>query len=145
MRTNTTSKAWRPPTSIHQRNRVAPDRIRSIVEAYGKVRNNLEMHEAGFPTEQYLVERVCEGLAVYGMEGVGEGRDSSASKLLIEAVDKADARPLWVSVWGGPNVLAQALWRVRASRSAAELERFVAKLRVYTISDQDDSGPMATQ
>jgi hypothetical protein len=47
---------------------------------------------------------------------------------------------LWVPVWGGPNVLAQALWKVRATRPAKELQRFVAKLRVYTISDQDDSG-----
>ena len=44
-------------------------------------------------------------------------------------------------VWGGPNVLAQALWKVRATRPAEALDRFVAKLRVYTISDQDDSGP----
>jgi hypothetical protein len=29
----------------------------------------------------------------------------------------------------------------RATRSPAELKRLVAKLRVYTISDQDDSGP----
>lgn len=42
-------------TSIHQRNRIAPDRIRSIVEAYGQVRDNLETHEAGFPTQQYLI------------------------------------------------------------------------------------------
>lgn len=128
-------------TSIHQRAKIAPERIRSIVEAYGKVRDNLETHEAGFPTEKYLQERICEGLVVYGMNGVGEGKDSSASKLLIEAADKPDPRPLWVSVWGGPNVLAQALWKVRATRSAAELEKFVSKLRVYTISDQDDSGP----
>jgi hypothetical protein len=46
-----------------------------------------------------------------------------------------------VPVWGGPNVLAQALWKVRETRSKAELEKFVAALRVYTISDQDDSGP----
>ena len=32
-------------TSIHQQRRVAPQRIRSIVEAYGKVRDNLEEHE----------------------------------------------------------------------------------------------------
>ncbi len=87
------------------------------------------------------MSRVCEGLAVYGMNGVGEGHDSSASRLLIEVVDKPDPRPVWVTVWGGPNVLAQALWKVRATRTGAELEKFVAKLRVYTISDQDDSGP----
>jgi hypothetical protein len=44
-------------------------------------------------------------------------------------------------VWGGPNVLAQALWKVRETRSPEELKKFVSKLRVYTISDQDDSGP----
>ena len=44
-------------------------------------------------------------------------------------------------VWGGPNCLAQALWKVRATRSPEALEKFVAKLRVYTISDQDDTGP----
>jgi hypothetical protein len=75
------------------------------------------------------------------MSAVGEGKDSPASEMLIKAVDKNDPRPLWVPVWGGPNVLAQALWKVRKTRSAEELKKFVAKLRVYTISDQDDSGP----
>lgn len=42
---------------------------------------------------------------------------------------------------GGANTLAQALFDARRERSPAELERLVAKRRVYTISDQDDSGP----
>jgi hypothetical protein len=128
-------------TSIHQRGRVAPQRIRRIVEAYGKVRDNLEKHEPGFPTVEFLRARISEGIPVYGMDGVGEGKDSPGSELLIRAVDKDDPRPIWVTVWGGPNVLAQALWKVRATRSAEEIKRFVAKLRVYTISDQDNSGP----
>jgi hypothetical protein len=132
-------------TSIHQRGRVAPQRIRQIVKAYGEVRDNLEKHEPGFPTSEFLLSRVHEGLPVYGMEGVGEGKDSPGSELLIQAVDRDDPRPLWVTVWGGPNVLAQALWKVRAMRPMEELERFVAKLRVYTISDQDDSGPWLRQ
>jgi hypothetical protein len=128
-------------TSIHQQKRVAPQRIRQIVEAYGKVRDNLEKHEAGFPSGELLLARVSEGLPVYGLEGVGEGRDSPGSELLIHAVDRDDPRPVWVSVWGGPNVLAQALWKVRATRSPEALAAFVGRLRVYTISDQDDSGP----
>jgi hypothetical protein len=128
-------------TSIHQRRRVAPQRIRQIVEAYGKVRDNLEKHEPGFPTAEFLRARISEGIPVYGMDGVGEGKDSPGSELLIRAVDHDDPRPLWVTVWGGPNVLAQALWKVRVTCSAEELKRFVAKLRVYTISDQDNSGP----
>lgn len=128
-------------TSIHQRTRVAPQRIRRIVEAYGQVRDNLQVHEQGFPTAGSLLEKVTEGLPVYGMNGVGEGKDSPASRKLIEAVDKDDSRPLWVTIWGGPNVLAQSLWIVRQTRTDKELQRFIAKLRVYTISDQDNSGP----
>jgi hypothetical protein len=75
------------------------------------------------------------------MNAVGEGMDSSGSEFLIEVADRNDSRPLWVTAWGGPNVLAQALWKVRATRSAEDLARFVSKLRVYTISDQDNSGP----
>ncbi|MDI1250717.1 MAG: DUF1593 domain-containing protein [Lacunisphaera sp.] len=128
-------------TSTHQKNRVAPQRIRQIVSAYGQVRDNLEKHEAGFPTGDFLLARVSEGLPVYGLTGVGEGKDSPGSALLIQAVDRDDPRPLWVPVWGGPSVLAQALWKVRTSRSSEALAKFVGKLRVYTISDQDDTGP----
>ncbi len=128
-------------TSIHQRNKTAAWRIREIVEAYGKVRDNLELHERGYPTARQLLSVIKEGLPAYGMAAVGEGRDSSGSEALIAAVDRDDPRPVWVPVWGGPNVLAQALWKVRATRSPQALATFVGKLRVYTISDQDDSGP----
>lgn len=128
-------------TSIHQQDKVAPQRIRQITEAYGKVRDRLEEHEPGFPSTEFLLAHISEGLPVYGMEAVGDGKDSPGSELLIRAADSDDPRPLWVTAWGGPNVLAQALWKVRETRSPEELNRFVAKLRVYTISDQDDSGP----
>lgn len=128
-------------TSIHQKNHVAPQRLHRIVDAYARIRDNLELHESGFPRAAQLKELISEGLPEYGMGGVGEGKDSPGSELLIRAVDKKDARPLWVTVWGGPNVLAQALWKVRNTRSPEETSKFVAKLRVYAISDQDDSGP----
>jgi hypothetical protein len=74
------------------------------------------------------------------MAAVGEGKSSAGSRLLLAAADKPDERPLWISVWGGANTLAQALWDARQERSAEDLARLVAKLRVYTISDQDDAG-----
>ncbi|KAA9131044.1 DUF1593 domain-containing protein [Marinihelvus fidelis] len=128
-------------TSVHQPDQTAAWRIREIVGAYGEVRDNLEKHEPGFPTANHLLSLIREGRPDYGMNAVGEGMDSSGSDFLIEVVDRDDPRPVWVTVWGGPNVLAQALWKVRETRSEAELNEFVAKLRVYTISDQDDSGP----
>jgi len=128
-------------TSIHQQKKVAPWRIREIVDAYAKVHDNLALHEPGFPSADSLRAVIVEGRPDFGMAAVGKGMDSAASELLIKSVDARDSRPLWVPVWGGPNVLAQALWKVRATRTPKELQKFVAKLRVYTISDQDDSGP----
>ena len=128
-------------TSVHQGDKTAAWRIREIVEAYGKVQENLLLHEDGYPSVEELLSLIREGRPAYGMAAVGKGMDSPGSRRIIEAVDRDDSRPLWVLVWGGPNCLAQALWSVRATRSAEELEKFVSRLRVYTISDQDDSGP----
>jgi hypothetical protein len=127
-------------TSQHLRNRTAEWRIKEIVEAYGKVRENLNLHEPGFPTEAYLQSVIKKGIPKYGMTGVGDGMDSEGSEWLISAVDKDDDRPVWVTVWGGANTLAQALWKVKQTRTPAQLQKFVSKIRVYTISDQDDSG-----
>ncbi|MGB3588008.1 MAG: nucleoside hydrolase-like domain-containing protein [Tunicatimonas sp.] len=128
-------------TSTHLRDTTAEWRIREIVEAYGKVRANLLKHESGFPAEEFFHSVTKKGVARYGMEGVGAGMDSEGSDWLIEVVDKEDDRPVWITVWGGANVLAQALWKVRTTRTSTELDQFVKKLRVYTISDQDDSAP----
>ncbi len=127
--------------ATYEKGQVNPEAIQRVVEAYGKVRDNLELHEPGFPAADYLLQRITQGLPVDNMKAVGEGKDSPGSEALIHAVDRDDPRPLWVAVWGGPNTLAQALWKVRATRSQDELAEFVAKLRVYAISDQDNSGP----
>ncbi|WP_225421530.1 nucleoside hydrolase-like domain-containing protein [Sphingomonas parva] len=118
-----------------------PEQIAHVVEGYAKVRDNLLLHERGYPTADALRGVIASGHQLDGVKAVGAGYDSPGSERLIAAVDRADARPLWVTVWGGPSVLAQALWKVRETRSRAALERFVARLRVYAISDQDDSGP----
>ena len=128
-------------TSVHQRDKTAAWHIRQTVEAYGRVRENLLKHEPGFPDTAHLLSVIREGRPAFGMAAVGPEKDSPGSELIIQAVDREDPRPLWVLVWGGPNVLAQALWKVRATRSPEDTERFVSRLRVYTISDQDDSGP----
>jgi hypothetical protein len=128
-------------TSVHQRDKTAGWKIREVVEAYGKVRDNLVKHEPGYPEVGYLLSVLREGRQAYGMAAVGEKMDSPGSERIIQVVDRDDPRPVWVTVWGGPNCLAQALWKVRATRSPDDLDKFVSKLRVYTISDQDDSGP----
>ncbi|REA57781.1 hypothetical protein DSL64_22875 [Dyadobacter luteus] len=128
-------------TSVHQKSRVAPEKIRQLITAYGKVRNNLLLHEKGFPTEQYLNSITKSALPEFGMDAIGKGKDSEGSEWIIKVIDKEDKRPVWIPVWGGANCLAQALWKVRMTRSPEDLQKFVSKIRMYTISDQDDTGP----
>jgi hypothetical protein len=127
-------------TSVWLRDKVRPGNIRERIEAYGKVRNNLLKHASGYPTKKHLLSVTKSGLPEFGMDGVGPGKSSEGSRHIIEVVDRADERPVWISVWGGANCLAQALWDVRDERNAEQLAAFVSKLRVYTISDQDNSG-----
>jgi hypothetical protein len=128
-------------TSVHMKEHPSPQSIRRVIDAYGKVRNNLLQHESGFPEVATLQALVKSGAANYGMQAVEPQQESEGSEWIIHLLDQADDRPLWVTAWGGPNTLAQALHKLRATRTEAELKRLVAKLRVYTISDQDDSGP----
>jgi hypothetical protein len=128
-------------TSIHQKNRIAPESIHKILDAYEKVRPNLIQHEKGYVTAPVLKGKVKSGLAVYGMEGVGEGYDSEGSEWIISILEAKDPRPVWMSVWGGANCLAQALWKIKKTRPAAAALKLYDKIRVYTISDQDDAGP----
>jgi hypothetical protein len=128
-------------TSTHLRNKIRKDKIVELVKNYGKVKANLEKHADGFPTMEFLLSITSEHLPLFSMDGVGEEKDSNGSEMLIKAVDREDDRPLWVSVWGGANCLAQALWKVKHTRSESEVKKFVNKLRIYTISDQDFAGP----
>src|SRR5262245_17603575 len=64
-------------TSVWKKTSVAPESIRRIVEAYGKVQPNLARHEDGYPTSEALLARVKQGVPKYGMAGVGDGNDSA--------------------------------------------------------------------
>jgi len=127
-------------TSVWLRDKVRPEEIRKRVLAYAQVRTNLRRHAWGYPSAEKLLRVIKSGRAEFGMKGVGEGKNSEGSRHIISVVDRHDERPVWICVWGGANCLAQALWEVRKKRSTGDVEKFVSKLRVYSISDQDDSG-----
>jgi hypothetical protein len=128
-------------TSTWMRNKVRPDVIRTLIDAYAQVQPSLSKHQDGFPTAAALRDVVKAGQPGFGTAAVGTGKTSEGADAIIRAADKTDSRPLWITVWGGANTLAQALIHVRESRTGAQLNAFVDKLRVYSISDQDDAGP----
>ncbi|KAA8994929.1 DUF1593 domain-containing protein [Affinibrenneria salicis] len=127
-------------TSTWLRDKVNPQMIHERIDAYQKVLPNLRKHAAGYPAAQALRAVVRSGQPGYGMDWVGEHRSTEASALIVQAVDKQDSRPLWITVWGGGVDLAQALYDVKASRSPQAVADFVGRIRVYAISDQDNTG-----
>ncbi|WP_416465002.1 nucleoside hydrolase-like domain-containing protein [Sphingomonas sp. VDB2] len=130
-----------PSTSRHLKDSVHPEQILRRIDAYAQVLPNLKVHADGWPSADALRAAVKPGRAEYGMAGVGAGKDTAGSAAIIAAVDKPDPRPVWITVWGGAVDLAQALWKVRETRTPEEVGKFVGKLRVYSISDQDNAGP----
>src|SRR5579872_719852 len=128
-------------TSTWQKNAVHPETMRALIQAYGQVQPNLLLHAKGWPAARDLDARVFTGQPGYGLATTGADKTSEGAEAIIRAADRNDDRPLWICIWGGANTLAQALLHVRATRPAADLDKLVAKLRVYSISDQDDTGP----
>ena len=127
------------------------DSILSTINAYEKDVSNLRKRskqtvflsdesrqEIGYwPSPAYLRSRTMLGSSKMGYSVLGDNNNSAGSDQIIKLADENDERPLWVSVWGGANTLAQAIWRVKKERTAEQLKTFLHKIRVYTITDQD--------
>ncbi|KAI9690947.1 MAG: hypothetical protein M1822_008567 [Bathelium mastoideum] len=121
-----------------------PDQIQNVTNGYGEVVNNLQTHADGqYPSEEYLLSRIRSGPTSYGLVAIDAleqgGNISSGAQLLLNVLDSS-AKPLYLQSWGGDNTLAEALWQANHTRSPTELATLTSKLRVYTISDQDNTG-----
>ncbi|HEY1170366.1 MAG TPA: nucleoside hydrolase-like domain-containing protein [Verrucomicrobiae bacterium] len=114
-----------------------PELIRQLINAYGQVQPNLIKHAERYPTAEHLLSLVKSGNPNRGRDAIGEGKDNEGSRWLIAMVDKQDTRPLNISIWGGQTDFAQALWRVRKDRGVEGYQKFISKLRIYDINDQD--------
>jgi hypothetical protein len=94
--------------------------ILDMLAIYGKVEESLQAHDPTFPSAEQLKTKVYQGLsgtyAKPATEILGEGKDSEASRRVVEIVDGSE-EPIWFLFWGGSQELAQALWRVRQERS----------------------------
>ena len=124
------------------------------IEAYRKDVNNLKARSGQkyflpmkleeskqamgyWPSADYLLKRAVMGSINGGIKAIGKNNNSPGSDLLIRLADEEDSRPIYVAAWGGANTLAQAIWKVKQSRSDEEIKKFINKFRIYTITDQD--------
>lgn len=127
------------------------DLIHDAINAYEKdspnllKRSNQDGHlhddsqqEIGYwPSPKYLRDRTMFGSKNRGYSHIGENNVSPGSDLIIKLADEDDNRPVWVTVWGGGNTVAQSIYRVKKDRTAEQFKAFLRKIRVYAITDQD--------
>jgi hypothetical protein len=128
-------------TSTWQRTLIHPETMHTLVAAYGQVRPNLLLHAQGWPEAADLDRRIFPGQTAYGMAATGPGKSSPGSEAIVRAIERDDPRPLWITLWGGANTLAQALMDLRAKHTSDQVDKFIARVRISSISDQDDAGP----
>lgn len=128
-------------TSTWQKAATHPETMHMLIHAYGEVRNNLLLHAKGWPTQEELDQHVFPGQPGFGLATTGIGKSSPGSSALVQAIERDDPRPLWICLWGGGNTLAQALIDLRSSNQPERIRNLISRVRVYSISDQDDAGP----
>ncbi|KAH8892274.1 DUF1593-domain-containing protein [Thozetella sp. PMI_491] len=128
-------------TSTWLRDSNHPEEIRRILAAYDKVVDNLNKHvhpEFSYKPADHFLPLVTAGPTVYGKKAFSQPISEGAQRL-IDALKESE-EPLYVPVWGGVNTAAQALLHMEKDLSADEFAKQRAKLWIYTISDQDDTG-----
>ncbi len=128
-------------TSTWQRDKVRPDIMKNVIKNYEKVLKNLRRHDPEYPDAESLYALIKSGQAEYGMSAVGDKKQTDGSNLLVNAIRRDDPMPLHIGIWGGANTLAQALIQIRNEHTPEEAHKLISKIRVYSISDQDDAGP----
>lgn len=124
--------------------------VHRILDAYAAAKPNLDCHAAGYPSVEKLRDILCLGIPAFGQKfgnGFGEEQwcENPGVLRIIQAVDTPDPRPVWIGLWGGANTLAQAIWQVSQTRCSEEVDAFLSKLRIHSISDQDYAGTWLRQ
>jgi len=117
--------------------------IYDALNLYDQVDETLRTHDSRYHTAAALKAVTYQGLNnTWGKtvsNNIGATKDSEASNAIIAIVDKNDSRPVYFSVWGDCSNIAQAIWKVQNTRTAAQLATFLSKMRIYQIAHQDDT------
>ncbi len=108
-----------------EQNQQSFDRIREVVDAYERALPNLVKHADGYPTADYL-----RSVATVGNQSTDATSITDGVRLIIKQVDAAQG-PVWIAAWGGTATLAAAIREVETTRTTAQLNAFVSKIRLF--------------
>ncbi|KAJ8115069.1 hypothetical protein ONZ43_g4751 [Nemania bipapillata] len=128
-------------TSWWLKNQTHVEEMRRIVEAYGEVVDNLNQHvhpTASYQSAEELSQLLTSGPTTYGLAALHEAISDGAQRIISSLQESTE--PLFIAAWGGTNTLAQALYYMDNTMTSAEASELRSRIRLYTISDQDNSG-----
>jgi len=113
--------------------------MQELIGKYAEVYDNLLIHDASYPSPQYLASIIRTGNINFegDMKEATEGSDFIKDILLDDREG-----PVYVLIWGGTNTLARALLSIEETYQGTgdweEIYRKVSdKAFIYTILDQD--------
>jgi hypothetical protein len=115
--------------------------IHDIVEAYEKVYPNLKIHNANYPTPDYLKSKIRYG----NIEFDGDySKDTPGSILIRNAIMDDKPGQLFISAWGGHSTIARALKSIQdLYENTIEWEQIKKKIARKVVllpsGDQDDT------
>lgn len=110
--------------------------IRDYINLYSKVYKNLLLHDADYPSPEYLLSKWKVG----NINGVGEDsiRTEGAELIANVLLDKSDSRPVWIQAWGGCNTISRAL-KIIQEDHPERMEEAAGKMRLFLIWEQDET------
>ncbi len=135
-----TGKYLNPNSKNKYKQSLYPELFFDIIRGYEQVLPNLKKHDDGWPSPKHLRSIVKTGQSAYGIEGIGRGKSSPGSELIIDVVSKEDTRTVYIVVNAGSNTLAQAIIDYQATHTSGELDAFLSKIRVFENGAQDNAG-----
>ncbi len=97
--------------------------ILKVLDAYAADYPRLKTHASAFPTPDILREVTRQG-AIDAAPAKGYAEPTEGSKWIIHCAGRADARPLYVLVWGSITDVAQAVH---------DAPRIKPRIRIYSI------------
>lgn len=115
--------------------------IDAVVDAYAKAYPNLRVHDAAYPTPEYLRSKIHAGNVDF--DGEME-HDTAGSNLIRGLLLDAEDSPVYLLAWGGQSTIARALKSIEDEyRDSPQWPRIrarvIAKAVIYPSGDQDDT------
>lgn len=136
--------------------------LKQMIDAYGKVLPNLRVHDARYPSAQYLHSICYVGdeershipvldkhyKALYTGEPVSidpsQWPDTPGSDRLVQLLLDDDPRQLIIQCWGGGNTAAKAFEKLQRLYPE-QYQQAISKAVLYCIWYQDAAGPYIEQ